>query len=75
VNIEEEQVEVGALVDSVQEVIEVEDNQIYDPPSVGSKYKSEYISGILKVKDKFMMLLDIDKIFATDKAISLKEID
>lgn len=73
VNIEDEEVNVGALVDSVQEVVEVDDDKILDPPSVGSKYKSEYVSGILKVKGQFIMLLEIDKIFATDDVIKLKE--
>lgn len=72
VNIGNEIVDVGALVDLVQEVVEIEPVNILDPPSIGSKYKSEYIKGIFKTKNQFIMLLDIDKIFATDDIINLE---
>ena len=75
VNIDNELVDVGALVDVVQEVVEVEEDKILDPPSVGSKYKSEYVKGILKVKNQFIMLLDIDKIFSTNEVINIRESD
>ncbi len=73
--IQDESVDVGALVDSVQEVVEMEEKNIIDPPSVGSKYKSEFITGILKIKDKFVMLLDVDRVFATNDVVTLKESD
>ena len=66
-------VQVGALVDSVQAVLEVENSQIQPPPSIGSKYKSEFIYGMVKVDEKFIMLLDMEKVFSTDEIISLKE--
>ena len=66
-------VQVGALVDSVQAVLEIEDSQIQPPPSIGSKYKSEFIYGMVKVDDNFIMLLDMDKVFSTDEIISVKE--
>ncbi|MBN1253067.1 MAG: purine-binding chemotaxis protein CheW [Bacteroidales bacterium] len=69
--IDNEMVEVGAIVDSVEEVIEVKENEIQPPLSVGTKYKSEFITGLLKSKDKFIMILDMDKIFAFDHASML----
>ncbi len=68
-----ELVDVGALVDSVQEVIEIEDLQILPPPSIGIKYKSDFIDGMLKVDDQFIMLLNLDKVFSTDEIITLQE--
>ena len=73
VNIEGDEVQVGALVDSVQAVLEISDNQIQPPPSIGSKYKSEFIYGMAKIKERFIMLLDMDKVFSTDEIISVKE--
>ncbi len=66
-------VQVGALVDSVQAVLEIEESQIQPPPSIGSKYKSEFIYGMAKLDEKFIMLLDMEKVFSTDEIISLKE--
>ena len=66
-------VKVGALVDSVQAVMELEDSEIQPPPSIGSKYKSEFIYGMVKVDEKFIMLLDMEKVFSAEEVIMFKE--
>jgi len=66
-------VHVGALVDSVQEVIEIDEASIQPPPSIGNKYKSEFIEGMAKVNDEFIMLLNMDLIFSTDELSLLKD--
>lgn len=68
-----ESVHVGALVDSVQEVIEIDEASIQPPPSIGSKYKSEFIEGMAKVNDEFIMLLNMDLIFSTDELSLLRD--
>jgi Chemotaxis signal transduction protein len=73
IDISGESVHVGALVDSVLEVIEIDDNQIQPPPSIGSKYKSEFIEGVAKINDEFIMLLNMDMIFSTQEVSLLKE--
>ena len=66
-------VQVGALVDSVQAVMELEDSEIQPPPSIGSKYKSEFIYGMVKVGEKFIMLLDMEKVLSAEDIIMVKE--
>ena len=73
VDMEGDIVQVGALVDSVQAVLELEDSQIQPPPSIGSKYKSEFIYGMAKVDDRFIMLLDMEKVFSSDEIMQVKE--
>ncbi len=73
INIQGESVHVGALVDSVQEVIELEESQIMPPPSIGTRYKSEFIEGVAKIGEEFVMILDMDLIFSTDEISLLKE--
>jgi len=68
-----ESVHVGALVDAVQEVIEIDEVQIQPPPSIGSKYKSEFIEGMAKITDEFIMLLNMDLIFSTSELSLLRE--
>jgi len=68
-----ESVHVGALVDSVQEVIEIDDLNIQPPPSIGTRYRSEFIDGIAKVDEEFIMILNMDLIFSTDELSILKE--
>jgi len=72
VEMEEDHVQVGALVDSVQEVLEITGDQIQPPPSIGSKYQSEFIYGMAKIDEKFIMLLDMDKVFSAQELTSLQ---
>ncbi len=73
IDINGERVELGALVDSVLEVIEINKETIAPPPSLGDKYKSEFITGMLKQNEEFVMILDIDKVFSNDDVIEFKE--
>lgn len=73
IELNNESVHVGALVDSVQEVLEIEDSHIQPPPSIGTRYRSEFIEGIAKVEEEFIMILNMDLIFSTDELSILKE--
>ena len=66
VKIESEVIQLGAIVDSVHEVLEINGNHILPPPGLGAKYKSRFISGIVKQDDKFIMLIDLDSVFNDD---------
>lgn len=65
IEVDNESIMVGALVDSVLEVFETEDHQIQPSPTIGTRYKADFIQGMIKEKDQFMMLLDIDKVFSS----------
>ncbi len=72
--LDNDSVRVGALVDAVQEVLEIDEKDLQPPPSIGSKYKSEFIDGMAKVNDEFVMILNVEQIFSTDDIINLKEV-
>lgn len=61
-----EQVKLGIIVDSVNEVIEFPEGQLEPPPNIGSKYQLEFISALCKFNDKFIMILDVEKLFSYD---------
>lgn len=67
VNIENEKTVLGVLVDSVQEVFELEPEDIEAPPKIGTHLKTEFIKGMGKRDDKFIIILDIDKIFSASE--------
>ena len=67
IKIHDEPVQVGALVDSVQEVLEFDNSDIQPPPSIGSKYRSEFIEGMVKHNDDFIMILNMDMVFSLDE--------
>ena len=62
----------GALVDSVQEVIELEPGQIEPAPRIGTRLRTEFIKGMGKRDGEFIIILDIDKIFSFEE-ISLAQ--
>jgi len=69
---EDETVILGALADSVQEVIELEPEQIEPAPHVGTRLNTDFIKGMGKVDGRFIMILDIDKVFSSDEIEAVK---
>lgn len=72
VTIERETTVLGALVDSVQEVMDLEPGQIEPAPRIGTRLRTEFIRGMGKRDNHFLMILDIDKVFSADE-LSLVE--
>jgi purine-binding chemotaxis protein CheW len=58
---------IGILVDQVVAVHEIEEDEIKNPPDLGTVYQSEFINGIVEKENHFIMLLDIEKIFSQDE--------
>ena len=57
----------GALADSVQEVVELEPDQIEPAPKIGTNLNTEFIKGMGKRDEIFIILLDIDKVFSYEE--------
>ena len=57
----------GALADSVQEVVEIQPQLIEAAPHIGTRLNTDFIKGIGKQDGNFVMILDIDKVFTTDE--------
>ena len=66
VDVDGEPVTVGALADSVQEVMDLAENQIEPPPRIGTKLNTEFIKGMGNLGEKFVIILDINKVFSAD---------
>lgn len=63
----------GVLADSVQEVIDLEPAQIEPAPRIGTTINTEFILGMGKHNELFMMILDIDKVFSEgEKTVIVK---
>ncbi len=62
----------GALADSVEEVIDLEPDQIQPPPTIGTSIRTDFIRGMGKRDTRFLMILDIDRVFSTDQLAGLR---
>lgn len=67
----DEKTVLGALVDSVQEVFEIEPENIEPAPKIGTKLKTEFIKGMGKREENFIIILDIDKVFTSEELESV----
>lgn len=62
---------IGALADSVKEVFEFEPGQIEPPPQIGTLSQTDYIQGVGKCGDEFIIILNINRVFSTDEVVLL----
>lgn len=73
INVENETVVAGALADSVREVLELEPAEIEAAPRLGSRLNTDFIKGMGKRNDQFLMLLDIDRVFGDEAVGAIRQ--
>ncbi|MFA7405074.1 MAG: chemotaxis protein CheW [Pelobacteraceae bacterium] len=71
INMDGDTTVLGALADSVQEVVEMEPDSIEPAPHIGTKMNTDFIRGMGKVDGRFVMILDIDKVFSSNELANL----
>ena len=64
---------VGAQADAVSEVLDLPAEAIEPPPRLGMKLKTEFIRGMGKKDEQFIIILDIDRIFSSNELALLHE--
>jgi purine-binding chemotaxis protein CheW len=73
IELDGEAVVVGALSDSVQEVLELEPAQIEPAPKIGTRLNTDFIKGMGKHNEQFLMILDINKIMNFDELAAIQD--
>jgi len=73
IDMDGEVVHMGALTDSVQEVLDLEPGQIQPPPRFGTRLDTEFIRGMGKRDDRFLIILDIDKVLSGEDISRIHE--
>ena len=68
-----EETRVGFMVDSVCEILNVEEEEIEQTPNMLEKYESRYINGIIKKEDKMIVIFDEDLLLAENDEQVLAE--
>jgi purine-binding chemotaxis protein CheW len=62
---------IGVLVDVVNEVIEIGPEDIEPPPAFGARIRTDFMQGMGRVKGRFVILLDVNQVFALDDIAQL----
>lgn len=74
VNMGGEIIVLGSLADSVQEVIEMEPGLIEPAPHIGTRLNTDFIKGMGKHDGRFIMILDIDKVFSGSELSTVADV-
>lgn len=64
-------VELGVMVDNVSEVLSIAASEIEPAPAFGNDLRSEFIAGVAKVGDRFVILLDVNHVLSVDELAAL----
>lgn len=64
---------IGAVADGVKDVISIEESDIKPVPEMGLKYNAEFLTGMIKSGDSFIMVLNVDKVFTSEEVDFLKK--
>lgn len=66
---------VGGLADAVHEVVELEPNEINEPPALGMRWRTDLILGLGRRGEKFVIILDIERVFSVEELTPLAEVE
>lgn len=64
--------QMGVVVDTVSEVVDIVDAQIEDAPKFGTQVNTDFIMGMGKVGDKVKILLDIERVLTSEELVMVK---
>jgi purine-binding chemotaxis protein CheW len=60
-------IQLGIIVDTVQEVLDIRNDEIESSLSLGSKIESAFINGMAKIDDKLLVLLNIENLLSVEE--------
>jgi purine-binding chemotaxis protein CheW len=74
IDLDGQNITLGLIVDAVKEVIDIAADSIQSVPEIGSKYNSDFIEGMVKSDDQFIMILNIALLFSSQEANILHQV-
>ena len=73
-NIDGETAVIGGLADSVHEVIELEPGNINPPPRIAMRWRTDFILGMGKRGEEFIIILDVNAVFSSEELIAVSDL-
>jgi purine-binding chemotaxis protein CheW len=64
----------GGIADSVHEVIELDPGNVDPPPRIAMRWRTEFIQGMGKRGEDFIIILDVNAVFSTEELALVREI-
>ena len=69
-----EAVVLGGIADSVHEVIELGPGSIDPPPRIAMRWRTDFIQGMGKRGDEFIIMLDVNAVFSSEELAVVTEV-
>ena len=64
----------GGIADSVHEVIELDPGSINPPPRIAMRWRTDFIQGMGKRGDDFIIILDVNAVFASEDLALVRDV-
>jgi purine-binding chemotaxis protein CheW len=68
-----ERQDIGVVVDSVSEVLDIPANMIEPPPAFGARIRTDFIHGMGKVNERFVIILNVDHVLSVEEMAQLSQ--
>jgi len=65
----------GMMVDSASQVVRIPADQVDPPPAVPGGFSQELITGVGKLEDRLVILLNADAILTVEEKVALSSVD
>jgi len=72
--VEVEKVNIGFIVDRVEEVASIDAAHLGEAPKFGSNVDTDFICAMAQIDENVVMILDVLKLFEADELVSLEQI-
>lgn len=70
-----ERVVMGVMADSVSQVLDVAPGDVEPPPAFGTAVRVDYLLGLGRLKDRFVLLLDIDRVLSAAELLRVTAVE
>ena len=73
VHIEEK--EVAMIVDEANDVVDLKEDDVEDPPEVIGSVDTDYVRGVAKLQDRLLILLNLEQVLSNEEMSQLSVVD
>lgn len=67
--------EVGLIVDSANDVIDLDSDAIQDPPEIVGGVRAKYLQGVAKLGERLLVLLNLQEVLNKSEIVKLEELE
>jgi len=75
VTVDDEPTVLGALADAVRDVMDLDVADLRPPPKIGARLRTEFIRGVGRKDDDFVIILDIEQVFSLEELTTFQAVE